>query len=181
MKRVSNAVFLIGLCLGSGFAWADVPITITATIIEPVCTVTDMAGSSTTNVVFDTVDITNLAAAVKTVDLKVTCDSVSPDKTLKVRVDPMSSAMSSLGNFVLGTSMADVGIALYQGAAVDSGHTLPLSTWVSFSGWPGGTAPTVTPATEGRFAVTAALTTAAGHTPTAGVFTSTASLMMDYQ
>ncbi|EAM8731804.1 fimbrial protein [Salmonella enterica] len=154
----------------------DIPVTITVTILEPVCTVTDAAGNSQTEVDFGQVPVTavNGVTGIKDLNLKVACDSRAPSgKTLKMQVTAGSSGtITQGGSTVLGTSLSGLGIKLTN----STGGVIPPGSWTSVTGI---TTPVDAPA--GTVALKAVLVSDRVSSLKAGNFTSSASVMMAYQ
>ncbi|EAT7400334.1 fimbrial protein [Salmonella enterica] len=152
----------------------DIPVTITVTILEPVCTVTDAAGNSQTEVDFERVMVNDVngATAVRDLSMKVSCDSSSPGKTLKMQLTAGSGTLSWAGEQVLGTSVTGLGIRVTDSAdqAVEPG------SWVAVTGV---TTPADAPA--GDVLLKAALVSPDKSTLNAGAFTASASVKMAYQ
>lgn len=163
------------LCSGSVGA-VDIPVTISVTILEPVCTVTGPTGNSQTEVDFETVPVTavNKTAAIRDLSLKVTCDGVAPSgKTLKMQVAAVSGGtMSYAGAPVLGTSLSGLGIQLTDSA----GRAVPPGTWTAVSG-----VTITTGALSAEVKMKAALVSETVSTLKGGSFTSSASVVMSYQ
>ncbi|HGJ4005745.1 fimbrial protein [Salmonella enterica] len=154
----------------------DIPITISVTILEPVCTVTDPTGNSRTEVDFASVPVTavNKTAAIRDLNMKVTCDGVAPSgKTLKMQVAAVSGGtISYAGARVLGTSLSGLGIQLTDSA----GRAVPPGTWTTVSGV------TITTGTlSADIKMKAALVSDTVSALTGGSFTSSASVVMAYQ
>ncbi|EEA5813299.1 fimbrial protein [Salmonella enterica subsp. enterica serovar Oranienburg] len=167
----------VALLLYSGSARAvDIPVTISVTILEPVCTVTDLTGNSQTEVDFETVPVTavNKTGAIRDLNMKVTCDGVAPSgKTLKMQVAATSGGtMSYVGAQVLGTSLSGLGIQLTDSA----GRVVPPGAWTTVSGVtiPAGSL-------SAQVELKAALVSETVSTLKGGSFTSSASVVMAYQ
>ncbi|EAW8017003.1 fimbrial protein [Salmonella enterica] len=123
-----------GMCLLAGLlGWegcvrADIPITITATIIEPVCSVTGTDGDSLVKVDFGNVQLQdiNTTQAQQPLRMQVSCDGAAPDgKVLKMLVNPAAGGVMTVGGVeVLGTSMTGLGIRLTDtaGTVVSPGY-----------------------------------------------------------
>ncbi|EBS0892521.1 fimbrial protein [Salmonella enterica subsp. enterica serovar Abaetetuba] len=157
--------------LGVPAVWADIPVSITATIIEPACSVTDASGSSQMEVDFKEVLLDSIGTggkigtATTPVMMKVTCDGNAPSgKTLKMYINPTGGTMSYAGRTVLGTSVTGLGIDLLD----EQTSSLPLSTWT----------PVVL---NGGFAIASAALVSENVTDMkGGFFTSTASVVVAY-
>lgn len=179
MKQNRNrwcAVCLIGVLLcGQGgvfSAHADIPVTITATIIEPTCNVTDQNGNNQMEVDFKDVLVDEVGTGgntgkVSLLLMKVTCDGGAPvGKTLSMYINPTGGTMSYAGRTVLGTTMSGLGIDL----TTDGKSSFPLETWT----------PVVT-GTGGLLIAEAMLVSEKVADLKGGAFTSTASMVMAYQ
>ncbi|EBL5818970.1 fimbrial protein [Salmonella enterica subsp. enterica serovar Muenchen] len=155
---------------------ANVPITITATIIEPACSVTDMTGNSRTEVDFESVQVDDVYAGTvrQPLPVKVTCDGRAPTgKTLKMSLTPVAGGtMAYAGRTVLGTSVPGLGIAVTDR---DDNPVTP-ETWVPVSGVTGVDTPAGT--VDLQATLVSEKTTA---DLKAGAFTASASLVMAYQ
>ncbi|EBO9664762.1 fimbrial protein [Salmonella enterica subsp. enterica] len=175
LQQAAGLVSALMLYSGSTVA-VDIPVTITVTIREPVCTVTDTAGNSRTEVNFGTVPVTavNGSAAIRELNLKVACDSMAPSgKTLKMQVTAgASGTLTQGGTTVLGTSVSGLGIKLTNSA----GGVVTPGGWTAVTGV---TTPADAPA--GTVALKAALVSDRVSTLQAGNFTSSASVVMAYQ
>ncbi|EAB6708048.1 fimbrial protein [Salmonella enterica subsp. enterica] len=151
---------------------ADIPITITATIIEPTCNVTDSGGNSQMEVNFGDVLIDEIGTGGTTgklspLSMKVTCDGGAPaDKTLQMVIKSTGAGgtMSYAGRTVLGTSIPNLGIDLTDGTSF-----WPLNTWT----------PVVT-GTEGTILAGAMLVSENVTDLKGGYFTSSALVEMAY-
>ncbi|EDD5390503.1 fimbrial protein [Salmonella enterica subsp. enterica serovar Enteritidis] len=170
-NRLRTSILLCGLWFNS-VVWADIPITITATIIEPTCSVTDENGRSQTEVDFEDVQLVDGSSGgggrLKSVPfvMKVTCEGTAPSgKTLKMYINPTGGTMSYAGRTVLGTSIPGLGIDLFD----DHDSPIPLKTWT----------PVVL--NSGVASATAGLVSERIADLKAGVFTSAASIVMSYQ
>ncbi|EAA4084743.1 fimbrial protein [Salmonella enterica subsp. salamae] len=165
----------LALLLYSGSSGAvDIPVTISVTVLEPVCTVTDPAGNSRTEVDFGTIPVTavNGADAIRDLNLRVTCDGVAPSgKTLKMQVSG-SNTISYAGARVLGTSLSRLGIRLTDSV----GRAVPPGTWTPVSG-----VTITTGALSAEVKMKAALVSDTVSALTGGSFTSAASVVMAYQ
>ncbi|HGB5188182.1 TPA: fimbrial protein [Salmonella enterica subsp. salamae serovar 21:z10:z6] len=167
----------LALLLYSGSAGAvDIPVTISVTILEPVCTVTDPTGNTRTEVDFETMPVTavNKTTAIRDLNLKVTCDGVAPSgKTLKMQVTAVSGGtISYAGAPVLGTSLSGLGIQLTDSA----GRAVPPGAWTTISGV---TLPAGSLSAEVK--LKAGLVSETVSTLKGGSFTSAASVVMAYQ
>ncbi|EHV5403138.1 fimbrial protein [Salmonella enterica] len=164
----------LALLLYSGSSGAvDIPITISVTILEPVCTVTDQAGNSQTEVNFGTIPVTavNGADAIRDLNLRVTCDGVAPSgKTLQMKVLGQNT-ISYAGTQVLGTTLSRLGIRLTDSA----GRAVPPDTWTPVSG-----DIITTGALSAVVRMRAALVSDSVSSLTGGDFTSVASVVMAY-
>ncbi|ECG0942743.1 fimbrial protein [Salmonella enterica subsp. salamae] len=168
LRAVSLAGILV-FCRSAGVL-ADIPITITGTIIEPACSVTDAGGSGQTEVNFGLVSLEDVgtAKAQQSLTMKVTCDYSAPSgKSLKMFITPGSNGtITWSGQPVLGTSLSGLGIDL-----TDSSQTrIPLSTWVDTS----------VAAPSGEMTLQAMLVSPDTSTLTAGNFSATASVVVSY-
>ncbi|EAO4397494.1 fimbrial protein [Salmonella enterica] len=168
---------IAGMLLFSGsLRAADIPVTITVTILEPVCTVTDLTGNSQTEVDFGTVPVTgvNGAAAVQDLDMRVSCDGAAPSgKSLKMQVSAGANGTISYGGGqVLGTSLSGLGIRLTDSA----GQSVPPGSWTTVTG-----VTTPADAPTGAVKLKAGLVSETASTLKGGDFTSSASLVMAYQ
>lgn len=156
-------------------ALADIPITITATIVAPVCKVTDTSGGGRMEVDFGLVQLTevNTAQAEQPVPLKVSCEGPSPGTmALKLRMTPgASGTMSVAGKTVLKTSRTGLGIDLQM-----AGNTVAPDTWVAVNG-----VDTTVPAPEGALTLQARLVADTPASLGTGDFTATANLTLAYQ
>ncbi|ENV3333921.1 fimbrial protein [Salmonella enterica] len=171
------AISLAGIlvfCRSTGVL-ADVPITITGTIIEPACSVRDASGSGQTEVNFGPVSLDDVgtAKAQQSLVMKVTCDSSAPaGKSLKMFIAPSSSGtITWSGQAVLGTSLSGLGIDLTD----SSQARIPLSTWVDVPG-----VDTSVAAPSGEVTLQAMLVSPDTSTLAAGDFSATASVVMSY-
>ncbi|EDQ9668268.1 TPA: fimbrial protein [Salmonella enterica] len=172
-----RAVSLVGMLVffRSTCVLADIPITITGTIIEPTCSVTDTSGSGQTEVNFGPVSLDDVgtAKAQQSLTMKVTCDDSAPTgKSLKMFIMPGSNGTITWGGQpVLGTSVSGLGIDL-----TDSGQVrIPLSAWVDVPG-----VDTSVAAPSGEMTLLAMLVSPDTSTLTGGDFSATASVMMSY-
>lgn len=172
-RAVSLAGILV-FCWSSGVL-ADVPITITGTIIEPACSVTDAGGSGQTEVNFGQVSLEDVgtAKAQQSLVMKVTCDDSAPSgKSLKMFIAPGSNGtITWSGQPVLGTSLSGLGIDLTDSSQV----RIPLSTWVDVPG-----VDTSVAAPSGEVTLRAMLVSPDASTLAAGDFSATASVVMSY-
>ncbi|EAO1992405.1 fimbrial protein [Salmonella enterica] len=172
--RAGKLVGVLLCGLASTFAVrADVPITITATIIEPTCSVTDVNGKSQTEVDFKEVLLDAIGTGggsgikVSSLLMKVTCDGEAPTgKMLKMYINPTGGTMSYASRTILGTSLPGLGIELLD----EHASPLPLKTWT----------PVVT-GSGGLMSVGAGLVSENVAGLKGGAFTSTASVVMAYQ
>ncbi|EAU6886211.1 fimbrial protein [Salmonella enterica] len=157
-------------------ARADVNVYITATILAPVCTVTDIRGSHQTVVDFGTVPVEKVSGVGERLDkshtlgMKVSCDGPAPvGKVLKMKITPTGGGtMSYSGRTVLGTSLAGLGIDLIH--VTSTQPSLLLNTWVPAE-----------PTADGIVGIVALLVSNNVAALKGGGFTSSASLVMDYQ
>ncbi|CNI53665.1 fimbrial protein [Yersinia bercovieri] len=178
MKRLMHGMLLCTLLWSVHGQAATLPITIKATILEPVCTVTGNNGESAVEVPFGelTLEQVGTAAAEQSVNLKMSCDNSAPTgKTLKMYLSPTSyGVMSEMGANVLSTSLNGLGIALTSGKA----GTTPvnLNSWVPVEGMGTGES-----TVEGQLQLKAQLVTPSIAQLHSGTFQATASLMINYQ
>ncbi|EBX3157040.1 fimbrial protein [Salmonella enterica subsp. enterica] len=173
LRAVSLAGILV-FCRSTGVL-ADIPITITGTIIEPACSVTDASGSGQTEVNFGPVSLEDVGTvkAQQSLTMRVTCDDSAPSgKSLKMFITPGSNGtITWSGQPVLGTSLSGLGIDL-----TDSSQTrIPLSTWVDVPG-----VDTSVAAPSGEMTLRAMLVSPDTSTLTAGNFSATASVVVSY-
>jgi type 1 fimbria pilin len=158
--------------------YADVPINIKGTILEPVCDVTGIHGETTLTVDFgvQNLEAVGTAEAERPVNLRVTCDNpASTGKALKMYVTPTShGVLTALGPNVLGTSISGLGISLTAGS---TGATpVNLNSWVPVTGVDiTGDAP------SGEVDLKARLVSANASALPAGVFQAAANVVMSYQ
>ncbi|HFW5147584.1 TPA: fimbrial protein [Salmonella enterica subsp. enterica serovar Potsdam] len=110
---------------------ADIPVTITATIVEPTCNVTGSDGNSEMEVNFGDVLIDevgtggNPSKKLSPFIMKITCDGGAPaGKKLQMFINPTGGTMAYAGRTVLGTSIPNLGIDLTDGTSF-----WPLNTW----------------------------------------------------
>lgn len=154
----------------------DIPVTITVTILEPVCTVTDTAGNSRTEVDFGTVPVTgvNSATATRDLNMKVSCDGGAPSgKTLKMQVSAgAGGTISYAGSAVLATSLSGLGIRLTD----SRGQAVTPGVWTAVTG-----VTTPADAPVGEVKLKAGLVSDTVSTLKGGDFTSSASVVMAYQ
>lgn len=120
---------------------ADVPIIITATIVEPVCQVTGTDGSGLITVDFGNVQIQdiNTAQARQPLEMKVTCESAAPSgKVLQMLLEPVAGGVMTVGGVqVLGTSLPGLGIRLDD----VNGTVVAPGSWTRVTGVDTGVAP----------------------------------------
>ncbi|EAA4085075.1 fimbrial protein [Salmonella enterica subsp. salamae] len=166
--------------LTSAFCWvnsvrADIPITVTATIVEPVCQVTGTDGSGLITVDFGNVQVQdiNTTQARQPLEMKVTCESAAPSgKVLQMLLEPVEGGVITVGGEqVLGTSLPGLGIRLddVNGMVVTPGR------WTRVSG-------VDTRVTPDRAAVVMQASLVAENTNTleADTFRTSATLVMTY-
>lgn len=179
MIRLLYAASIVVLFWSMGGRAADAQntITIKGTIQEATCDVTGMKGESTLIIDFGLVslELVGTAQAEQSIQLKVSCDSpASAGKVLKMFVTPGSGILTTVGQNVLGTSMNGLGIALTSG---DSGVTpVNLNKWVPVVG-----INTSVDEPVGEVDLKGRLVKASPGVLQAGVFTSTANIIMNYQ
>lgn len=177
MQRYPWGVLLLtaGLLLSAGVR-ADIPITITATIVEPVCTVTGETGNSLVEVDFGNVQLAdvNTDRAEQPLKMRVSCEGpASTGKMLKMQVSPAAGGtLSYAGEQVLGTSAPGLGIRLLD---TKSQAVVP-GTWHEVTG-----VDTGIPLPTGNVTLMARLVSENTAMLTAGAFTSSASVVMTYQ
>ncbi|EBS3707163.1 fimbrial protein [Salmonella enterica subsp. enterica serovar Hull] len=175
-KQVVLGLSMVLLSYSGRIVAEDIPVTIKVTILEPVCTVTDLAGNNRTEVDFETVSVTavNNTAAIRDLNMKVTCDGVAPSgKTLKIQVSAVSGGtITYAGQQVLGTSLSGLGIRLTD----TTGQVIPPGLWTALSGViiPSGSL-------SAQVKLKAALVSDTVNTLKGGSFTSSASVVMAYQ
>ncbi|SFC05180.1 Minor fimbrial protein prsF precursor [Pragia fontium] len=122
---------LLSLMLASAAVQADVPVTVSAVIVAPVCQVTGVNGQSQLEMRFDDVLVQHAgtAKAERSVGIKVNCTAGAPaGKSLKMYLTPTAyGVMRNMGSNVLSTSMTEVGIALtYNKNPLNIGQWLPI-------------------------------------------------------
>ncbi|EBV5086364.1 fimbrial protein [Salmonella enterica subsp. enterica serovar Minnesota] len=166
---------LVGGGLLAGSVRADIPVTITATIVEPTCSVTEINGGSQAVVDFGVVDLlsVNTAQAQKPLQMKVSCGgAASTGKTLKMQVSAGGQGtMTYGGENVLGTTVTGLGIKLTDkgGASVIPGAWYPVAG-----------VDITQPTPAGNVILTAALVSANPAALTVGGITSSATVVMAY-
>ncbi|EPP0275047.1 fimbrial protein [Salmonella enterica subsp. enterica] len=170
-------MILCGLGLSLSAGAEQVTINISATGVEPPCSVTDMNGNNRTEVDFKNVQVDDVYAgtARQTLSVKVTCDgAASAGKVLKMSLTPVAGGtMAYAGRTVLGTSVTGLGIAVSDR---DNNPVTP-ETWVPVSGVDTGVD---TPAGTVDLQATLVSEKTAADLK-AGAFTASASLVMAYQ
>ncbi|WP_053007517.1 fimbrial protein [Pragia fontium] len=122
---------LLSLMLTSVAVQADVPVTVRAVIVEPVCQVSGRNGETKLEASFGDVFVDDAASAKASVVIKVFCTAGAPvGKSLKMYLTPTAHGlMRSMGQNVLGTSMPGVGIALTDNQTpLNVGQWLPIQT-----------------------------------------------------
>jgi type 1 fimbria pilin len=122
---------LLCMMLGSVAVHADVPITVKAMIVVPVCDVTGENGEARLEMPFGEIAQRDAgtAKAEKSVRIKISCwGGVPVGKSLRMYLTPTAyGMMKNMGTNVLATSMAGVGIALTHDKTVfDIGKWLPI-------------------------------------------------------
>ncbi|EDP9872196.1 fimbrial protein [Salmonella enterica subsp. enterica serovar Gaminara] len=178
IRKSQQAVGVIAgmLLFSSSLRATDIPVTITVTILEPVCTVTDTAGNSQTEVNFGTVPVTgvNSTDAIRDLDMEVSCDGGAPSgKTLKMQVSAgTGGTITYAGNLVLGTSLSGLGIQLTNSA----GQAVTPGTWTAVTD-----VTTPADAPTGEVKLKAGLVSDTASALKGGDFTSSASVVMAYQ
>ncbi|MFT2789982.1 fimbrial protein [Serratia sp. T13T92] len=156
---------LFSLMLGAAAVQADVPITVKATILIPVCNITSESGESRLEVPFGELILQDAgsAKAEKSVRIKVSCSGGVPvGKSLKMYLAPTAyGVMNTMGDNVLGTSQSGVGIALSRdNMAFTIGQWLPIQA--------------------GLFTLTGRVVIQDGMGKEGGAFSATASLFTSY-
>ncbi|EAM8425040.1 fimbrial protein [Salmonella enterica] len=163
---------LCGLLFSLNADAEQVMINISATGVEPPCSVTDTSGNNQAEVDFESVQVDDVYARTvrKSLPVKVTCEgTASTGKVLKMSLTPVAGGtMPYAGRTVLGTSVTGLGVEVTD----KDNNPVPPGTWVSVSG---GNVPV------GNVDLWAVLVAEKSADLKSGVFTSTASLVMAYQ
>ncbi|HAG1868571.1 TPA: fimbrial protein [Salmonella enterica] len=170
-RAVVSLAGILVFCRSTGVL-ADVPITVTGTVVEPACSVVDANGNDQTEVDFGVIPLEKVgtARAQQSLRMKVTCDSAAPSgKSLKMFIRPTSAGTMSYNNrTVLGTTIAGLGIDLMD----SSNHPVAPSTWEGVG--------TQVSFPSGDVTLQAMLVSPDTSALTVGDFSATASVMMSY-
>ncbi|ECD5144128.1 fimbrial protein [Salmonella enterica subsp. enterica serovar Caracas] len=158
---------------GTTAAWSsEIAITISATINQPTCSVTDINGNNKTEVDFKDVLLENVGNTGVGITLfpllmKVTCEgSVPIDKKMKMFINSTGGMMGYAGRNILGTTIQGLGIDLLD----ENSTPLTLNTWI----------PVMTGAGD-IISINAGLVSENVENLQSGHFTSTASVIIAYQ
>lgn len=169
------ASLLVSVVFFSSFTWADIPITVSVTILEPLCSVTAVEGGNKVEVDFGSVGLAdvNTTNASKTFNVKITCEGKNPlGKTLKIFLTSGGNGTSFIGgDTVLMTNKKSLGIKLINGK-----YTIHPGAWNDVKG-----IDTSVASPSGIITLQAALVSDKTNELSVGFFSASASMVVSYQ